>query len=299
MFCKKCGAQIEEGMKFCRSCGSPIEIESESAGQNVNANPQPTPVVNPAFNTGAQTAPNPGAVPNMGQMAGMNGQAPKQSVSVNIPGLKFNIFNLYNIIALVGILFSFIGMFCPFIKLNLGLFNSYLSMAGINVKTSYMTITLAAGWLILLCMIASVVLLIFGLKVPALCVSIGEFALTLGYPLANACNAKVWESIAQSSGESYTMDELSIITKLFGTGAGFWLILIGTLCFAVAVILDMILGEFNLKSAAKPAAANNGMPGANFSQPNTGMPQGMPQQPVQPTIPTPIQSGDGNSINQQ
>ncbi|MBO5335932.1 MAG: zinc-ribbon domain-containing protein [Lachnospiraceae bacterium] len=33
MFCKKCGKEIENGMKFCKSCGTPVE-KAEAATQN-------------------------------------------------------------------------------------------------------------------------------------------------------------------------------------------------------------------------------------------------------------------------
>ena len=45
MFCSKCGSQIEEGMKFCASCGTPTEIENEISENVVpdNAVPQAIP----------------------------------------------------------------------------------------------------------------------------------------------------------------------------------------------------------------------------------------------------------------
>ena len=31
MYCKKCGAKIEQGQKFCTKCGTPVSIVEQSS----------------------------------------------------------------------------------------------------------------------------------------------------------------------------------------------------------------------------------------------------------------------------
>ena len=41
MFCVHCGAQQEDGAKFCTSCGKPLDTEAPQAAHQPQAAPQP------------------------------------------------------------------------------------------------------------------------------------------------------------------------------------------------------------------------------------------------------------------
>ena len=45
MFCKNCGAKLDEGSKFCSGCGMAVNAEGKSP-ETVAENPQPNPYMN-------------------------------------------------------------------------------------------------------------------------------------------------------------------------------------------------------------------------------------------------------------
>ena len=59
MFCKNCGAKLNEGVKFCQNCGSVVEGKTENSSSvvsttSVNASNAPMPMNQPMMNTPQQ-----------------------------------------------------------------------------------------------------------------------------------------------------------------------------------------------------------------------------------------------------
>ena len=67
MFCKNCGTQNADGVKFCRACGAPMEQVAPAApvaAAPVNAAPNPGYAANAGYTPNPGYAPNPGYNPN-------------------------------------------------------------------------------------------------------------------------------------------------------------------------------------------------------------------------------------------
>ena len=59
MFCKNCGAKLNEGVKFCQNCGSVVEGKTENSSSvvsttSVNASNAPMSMNQPMMNTPQQ-----------------------------------------------------------------------------------------------------------------------------------------------------------------------------------------------------------------------------------------------------
>ena len=61
MFCRNCGTQNADGVKFCRACGNPMD-QAENAAP-VNAAPAPGYAPNPGYNPNVRYAPRPARAP--------------------------------------------------------------------------------------------------------------------------------------------------------------------------------------------------------------------------------------------
>lgn len=62
MFCRNCGTQNADGVKFCRACGTPMDQAAPAAPMNAApVNPAPTPgyAPNPGYNPNVRYAPRP------------------------------------------------------------------------------------------------------------------------------------------------------------------------------------------------------------------------------------------------
>ena len=58
MFCRNCGTQNADGVKFCRACGTPMDQAASVNAAPVNAAPV-NPAPNPGYNPNVRYTPRP------------------------------------------------------------------------------------------------------------------------------------------------------------------------------------------------------------------------------------------------
>ncbi len=91
MFCKNCGKELPDGVKFCNACGAPVTPPPEAGGPAPDSGfiPTPGPTMGPAAGPDSGFVPTPG--PTMGPAAGPDGgfvPGPGPAQPGNYPGAE-------------------------------------------------------------------------------------------------------------------------------------------------------------------------------------------------------------------
>jgi hypothetical protein len=112
MFCRQCGARLEEGARFCSTCGVPVLQETPDAGQSIDTAAESGPMASqqPEANKGGYTAPQEQAPyggyapPPGGYPPYENAKAVKKPMSKKAKGLMWGGIGLAAALAIAAVL---------------------------------------------------------------------------------------------------------------------------------------------------------------------------------------------------